>query len=97
MDIAKAVKKNDIKLMSRFSELFLKYTGVDVNPKKVKEYAKEVGSKKPDDWTFSKYISLEILDSFESMTPKHQDELLDDIYNYASSNSDFSSIFLKVY
>ena len=96
VDIANKIRKNDVKTMSRFAELYKKYTDIEVDYTKMKEYAKEMGSKKPEDWIFSKYISLEILDSFESLTPKHKDEYINDIYNYASSNSDFSSIFVKI-
>jgi len=96
-DIANGIKRNDNHIMSRFVELYKKFTNIDIDVHQVKEYAKEAGSAKPDDWIFSKYISLEILDSFENLSSHHKDEYLNDIYNYASSNSDFSSIFLKVY
>ena len=95
-DVASLIKKSDVKTMSRFSELYNKYTGIDVDYRNLKEYVKEMGSNKPEDWLFSKYISMELLDSFESLTNKNKDAYINDIYNYASSKSDFSSVFVKV-
>jgi hypothetical protein len=60
------------------------------------DYAKEMNPKKYHDWIFSKYLSLCIVETVESMAQEQQDEFVSSVFGFAQSESDFSSVFLKV-
>ncbi len=94
--IKKRVLSNDENLYSEFITLWNRYQNTHLsNNSDILEISRN--SKNPEDWLFSKYISLLILDCVESMTPESKDNFINNIAGYAKSESDFSSIFVKVY
>lgn len=66
------------------------------NGQELLDYAKTKSAKKYHDWIFSKYLSLCIVETIESMAPEQQNEFVSSIFGFAQSESDFSSVFLKI-
>lgn len=66
------------------------------NAEDLLNHAKSMNDKKYHDWIFSKYLALCIVQTVESMAPIDQDEFVNSVFGFAQSESDFSSVFLKV-
>ena len=48
-------------------------------------------------WRFAKYLSLMVVDFVDDLTPTQRDDLMSAVYLYATSQSDDSAPFIKIY
>lgn len=95
-EIKDRIIDNDKTLYIEFANLWNKFIKDRqfANEKDVLDYASK--SKAPEDFIYSKYLSLKIVDTINNMTDEHKNSLMSDIFGFASSSSDFSSVFVKV-
>jgi len=90
-------RKPDDKNYQKFFELYKQYTRSKENINTLDEFKKHVeATKQPDSFRYSKYMSLSFVNIIESNKSKGK-LILNDMLKYASSSSDFSSAFVKVY
>jgi hypothetical protein len=81
--------KNLIKTPNpKFKALFEKHVQGDF-----KNFYKEAG----DDKKYSKFLALNLIDIVSSAPKKQRNEFISSLINYAKSQSDISSVFVKVY
>ena len=48
-------------------------------------------------WRFAKYLSLMVIDFVDGLTIAQRDDLMSAVYLYATSQSDDSAPFIKIY
>jgi hypothetical protein len=58
---------------------------------------KKTKTNNPLDWIYSNYLSMLLIETVEGMSDENKDIFINNVFRYASSESDFSSIFVKVY
>lgn len=74
--------------VDRFSELFRKYTGKEIDKEDME--SRSVG------WLSSKYQALSVLDAIKNASNKDIKKATGDILGYAGSASSISSVYIKV-
>ena len=93
--ITSIARKPDKKFYQEFYTLYKKYGDGSVD--NINEFIKAVeNTKKPNSFRFSKFMSIKFLDIIESNKTK-SDDIIAGMFKYASSSSDFSSVFVKIY
>lgn len=96
-----SVKKLSIEVPNNFkNEMFQLYEKFDKKNKfNFEQFSnlldEKSKSKEGVNWIFSKYIGMKLFETFENAGNKDND-IVNDIVNYALSSSSFSSIFIKV-
>jgi hypothetical protein len=97
VEVKQLVQSQDKTFLLAFADLWNKYIKNELeNEQDVIEYAKKNSKEKFEDFIFSKYISLLIVDTLSDMTDEAKSSFITDVFGYASSSTDFSSVFLKV-
>ena len=86
-------KAKDHTLVEEILPLYKKYIG-DVTSEKLHEIADS--KKNKENWFFSKYYALKIIDVMESSNKKLQSDLINAFISYAKSESIFSSVYYKL-
>lgn len=94
------IKKNDEKFLKNFYDLFIKLDGrSQVEDLKFDEFKvkalEKMSDKKGQDWAFSKFYGLEVLDKI--INTRRGNEILTSAIAFASSSSNVSSAFIKVF
>ena len=74
--------------VDRFSELFRKYTGNEIDKEDMESRSK--------DWLSSKYQALSVVDAIKNASNKDIKKATGDILGYAGSASSISSVYIKV-
>lgn len=90
-DIRKRIYDNDLKFIDELFELYTKYVE-NLNKEEFKVYLEKYN----EDWKFSKYLSLYLVDILETCSKEIADNLINNIVNYAKSSSSISSTFIKI-
>lgn len=90
-EVRKRIYDKDPKFEEDLYELYSQYVD-SISPIKFKEYYE----KQNEDWKFSKYLSLCIVNIFETVDNEIANNLMNDMVSYAKSSSSISSTFVKV-
>ena len=98
--ITQMARNPNEKFYKDFYDLYLKYSENDSKNNNINDITDFINAinntKKPNSFRFSKYMNLKLLDIIEK-NKKRKDEFVTKLFQYASSSSDFSSVFVKIY
>jgi len=86
-DVKEEVLSGSKTFQKKFAQLYKTYTGEDLN---------KIYDEKTDDWKFSKYLGLNLVDTLDGASSKQQNSIISNMINYAKSNSSFSSTYVKI-
>lgn len=89
-DAARKVKSKDKSVYSVILEGYKKYSSAG------KEKVTATVMKAPDSWLYSKLQVTQLLDRIESLQGNKRDQLIEDLYLYASSQSKYSAAYYKL-
>lgn len=89
-DAARKVKSKDKSVYSDILEGYKKYSSAG------KEKVTATVMKAPDSWLYSKLQVTQLLDRIESLQGNKRDQLIEDLYLYASSQSKYSAAYYKL-
>jgi len=86
-DVKEEVLSGSKTFQKKFAQLYKTYTGEDLN---------KIYDEKTDDWKFSKYLGLNLVDTLDGASSKQQNSVINNMINYAKSSSSFSSTYVKI-
>lgn len=90
-DIRKKIYDGEESFFKELYQLYNKYVE-SISEEKFKEQF----DSQNEDWKFSKYLSLSVVNIIEGLSKDEQDNLVNNIISYAKSSSNLSSVFIKV-
>ena len=89
-DAARKVKSKDKSVFTDILEGYKKYS------KAGKEKVADTVLKAPDSWLYSKLQVTQLLDRIEGVKGDKRNQLIEDLYLYASSQSKYSAAYYKL-
>ena len=89
-DAAARVKRKDKNVFNEILEGYKKYS------KAGKEKVMDTVMKAPDSWLYSKLQVTQLLDRVEGVKGDKRNQLIEDLYLYASSQSKYSAAYYKL-
>ena len=89
-DAASRVKRKDKSVFNEILEGYKKYS------KAGKERVMDTVMKAPDSWLYSKLQVTQLLDRIESIKGDKRNQVIEDLYLYASSQSKYSAAYYKL-
>jgi hypothetical protein len=85
--VKEEVLNNSKSFQKKFTQLYKTYSNGDLN---------KIYDEKTDDWKFSKYLGLNLVDTLNNASSKQQNSVINNMINYAKSSSSFSSTYIKI-